>query len=415
MAEPERKKRGGSDLHQDNWDKEDDGDAVDPNGPFKAAAPEELAKRRIVKARRRTDAPVPENAAEKPADTGAEKTPFSWGAPVAAASAGGDAAQGSPAVSKDEPAKAAEEPKPSPAASKDEQKDSNGDKDAADGNAGEKKEADKDGSPAKPAPFTFGNFNKEGFSFGTKPGGFSFGGFGSTTSSSGGGSGGFPAAGASKPSFSFGSVGTASFGSVVSSGWAAKKTEVGAEDKEGGDAADEEEDAEKEVAVTKSDAVVQLQEVETSTGEEDEEVVFQVRAKLFTFGVPGSGAEGAEGEGDKKEGESNAEEKKDAKPTWNVTGVGNLKLNVPKADAADKSRRPRIVMRRQKTFQVCLNTYLFDSMVCDKAGPKDVRFTGMRSEEGSAEAALATYLIRVKDEESADAFIAAIQKHKGTA
>ena len=109
------------------------------------------------------------------------------------------------------------------------------------------------------------------------------------------------------------------------------------------------------------------------------------------------------------------EEKKDAKPTWNVTGVGNLKLNVPKADAADKSRRPRIVMRRQKTFQVCLNTYLFDSMVCDKAGPKDVRFTGMRSEEGSAEAALATYLIRVKDEESADAFIAAIEKHKGTA
>ena len=30
--------------------------------------------------------------------------------------------------------------------------------------------------------------------------------------------------------------------------------------------------------------------------------------------------------------------------------------------------------------QVCLNTYLFETMVCDKAGPKDIRFTGMKSD-----------------------------------
>jgi hypothetical protein len=32
-------------------------------------------------------------------------------------------------------------------------------------------------------------------------------------------------------------------------------------------------------------------------------------------------------------------------------------------------------MRRQKTFQLCLNSYLFANMICDRAGPKDVRFT----------------------------------------
>ena len=42
---------------------------------------------------------------------------------------------------------------------------------------------------------------------------------------------------------------------------------------------------------------------------------------------------------------------------------------------ADKSRRPRVIMRRQKTFQLCLNSYLFANMICDRAGPKDVRFT----------------------------------------
>jgi hypothetical protein len=44
-------------------------------------------------------------------------------------------------------------------------------------------------------------------------------------------------------------------------------------------------------------------------------------------------------------------------------------------ECADKSRRPRVIMRRQKTLQLCLNSYLFSSMICDRAGPKDVRFT----------------------------------------
>ena len=57
-------------------------------------------------------------------------------------------------------------------------------------------------------------------------------------------------------------------------------------------------------------------------------------------------------------------------------------------------------MRRQKTFQLCLNSYLFANMICDRAGPKDVRFTGMKGgeDEKDQKGTLATFLVRVKEE-----------------
>jgi len=48
-------------------------------------------------------------------------------------------------------------------------------------------------------------------------------------------------------------------------------------------------------------------------------------------------------------------------------------------------------------------------MVCDKAGPKDVRFTGMKNDSQSD---LATYLLRVKEEELADEFVSLVHKYK---
>jgi hypothetical protein len=171
--------------------------------------------------------------------------------------------------------------------------------------------------------------------------------------------------------FSFGTGGMASFTSVGTQGWNTS-TEKKDEDEDGKDGDGGEEDAESEVAVKKGDGVVQLEEVETCTGEENERCVFQVRAKLFTFGKPHA----ADGEGEEKEAAAADAPKagsKDGPGVWNVTGIGNLRINVPKDESS--GARPRIVMRRQKTFQVCLNTYLFESMLCDKAGPKDVRFT----------------------------------------
>jgi hypothetical protein len=95
--------------------------------------------------------------------------------------------------------------------------------------------------------------------------------------------------------FSFGNGGLASFSSVGGSGWGTKKDgekksdaagdEKGSE-KEGGGGGEggddgggdggEGEDPEKEVSIRKGDGIVQLEEVETTTGEEEECTVFQV-------------------------------------------------------------------------------------------------------------------------------------------
>jgi len=127
------------------------------------------------------------------------------------------------------------------------------------------------------------------------------------------------------------------FGDVSSGGWAKKDDEEGGE----GDAGGEDEDPEKELQAKKFDPVVQLEEVETATGEEDETTAFQVRAKLFMLDTSGDGDKGSEEEkgssqktdstdADKKD--EKKDEKKDAekKLDWVVIGIGNLKVNVPK-------------------------------------------------------------------------------------
>lgn len=85
--EPSRKKRGGSDLNQDNWNRDegDDDDEGGGDGPFKTAAPEEMAKRRIVKARRSTAGAVPDGVAETAPQPAATNKPFAWGATEAPA------------------------------------------------------------------------------------------------------------------------------------------------------------------------------------------------------------------------------------------------------------------------------------------------------------------------------------------
>ena len=128
---------------------------------------------------------------------------------------------------------------------------------------------------------------------------------------------------------------TVGFGDVSSGGWAKKKDDDDGGDGEGGG----DEDVEKEVQVKKSEAVVQLEEVETSTGEEDETTAFQVRAKLFVLGTPGDADKEADAEkgsplkgeaADKKEEKKESEKKQE--PEWVVIGIGNLKINIPKPD-----------------------------------------------------------------------------------
>jgi hypothetical protein len=96
----------------------------------------------------------------------------------------------------------------------------------------------------------------------------------------------------------------------------------------------------------------------------------QVRGKLFIFHAPDSGKSRADGEvSPAAESASSAVPKegaagggggsggagKEAQPGWVVMGIGNLRLNVPKEGCSDGAQRPRILMRRQKTFQASLS------------------------------------------------------------
>ncbi|KIP01736.1 hypothetical protein PHLGIDRAFT_96737 [Phlebiopsis gigantea 11061_1 CR5-6] len=78
--------------------------------------------------------------------------------------------------------------------------------------------------------------------------------------------------------------------------------------------------------------VIKLTEqVETSTGEEDEEVLFKMRSKLFRF-----------------VSESNE---------WKERGTGDVRLLQNK-----ESKKVRLVMRRDKTLKVCANHMISSDM-----------------------------------------------------
>eukprot|EP00020_Sapocribrum_chincoteaguense_P012814 CAMPEP_0170732936 /NCGR_PEP_ID=MMETSP0437-20130122/1814_1 /TAXON_ID=0 /ORGANISM="Sexangularia sp." /LENGTH=180 /DNA_ID=CAMNT_0011071199 /DNA_START=87 /DNA_END=629 /DNA_ORIENTATION=+ len=77
--------------------------------------------------------------------------------------------------------------------------------------------------------------------------------------------------------------------------------------------------------------VVTLPEVETSNAEEDEDVIFKMRAKLFRFDF-----------------ETNE---------WKERGVGNVRFLKHK-----ESKKVRLLMRREKVLKVCANHYLIPAM-----------------------------------------------------
>ncbi|CAO3661509.1 unnamed protein product [Rhizopus microsporus] len=73
--------------------------------------------------------------------------------------------------------------------------------------------------------------------------------------------------------------------------------------------------------------VIKLDQVETKTNEEDEEVLFKMRAKLFRFDA-GAGE-------------------------WKERGTGDVQFLKHK-----ENKKIRLVMRRDKTLKVCANHYI---------------------------------------------------------
>ncbi|KAJ1023144.1 hypothetical protein NDA16_003297 [Ustilago loliicola] len=87
---------------------------------------------------------------------------------------------------------------------------------------------------------------------------------------------------------------------------------------------------------TKSKPLLEAPEAETKTGQEDEESIHSIRAKLYTM----------------------AEDQ-----SWKERGTGTLRVNVPKK-SSDK-RPARLVMRADGVLRVILNVSLFKGMKCE--------------------------------------------------
>ncbi len=92
--------------------------------------------------------------------------------------------------------------------------------------------------------------------------------------------------------------------------------------------------------------IVQLKEVEVKTGEEDEEVLFKQRCKLFKF------------DSEKKE--------------WKEKGVGELKLLKHK-----QSQAIRVLMRRDQVLKLCANHKIGPEMKLTEMGPKQLSWLAM--------------------------------------
>ncbi|KAL1917299.1 uncharacterized protein VTP21DRAFT_4955 [Calcarisporiella thermophila] len=85
-----------------------------------------------------------------------------------------------------------------------------------------------------------------------------------------------------------------------------------------------------------------LQEQEVITGEEDEEMLHQLRAKLYAM---------------------------DDERQWKERGVGNLRINVSK----ENPKAARLVMRADGVLRVILNVAIFSGMSCELSQEKFVR------------------------------------------
>lgn len=119
--------------------------------------------------------------------------------------------------------------------------------------------------------------------------------------------------------------------------------------------------------------VVQLAEVETKTGEEDEDVLFKIRAKLFRFS--------------KELGE------------WKERGTGDVRILKHK-----ENQKIRLLMRREKTLKICLNHYVRADVQLKENVGSDRSWVWHGVDYADGEADLSHLAIRFRDTDSAILF-----------
>ena len=195
-----------------------------------------------------------------------------------------------------------------------------------------------------------------------------FGGFGGLKSAaaSGGGFGGFAAASASAGTGGFASkAATPVFGGAVAApvalfGAGKKKETTTEEDEEGDD------DPEREVANDSIKPVVELEVIETKTGEEGETCAFRTEGALFEY------------VNDAENGSR-----------WVERGRGDVRLN-------EGENGSRLVMRAKGNFRLMLNAALFKGQKFQlMEGGKGVSFTCVNAASG-ADAKMSTFALKMR-------------------
>ncbi|KDN42298.1 putative YRB1-ran-specific GTPase-activating protein, partial [Tilletiaria anomala UBC 951] len=126
--------------------------------------------------------------------------------------------------------------------------------------------------------------------------------------------------------------------------------------------------------------VIKLEkEVETKTMEEDENVLFKMRAKLFRFD-------------------------KDSKQ-WKERGTGDVRLLEHK-----QSKKVRVVMRRDKTLKVCANHYITPEIKLAPNVSSDRSWVyNVAADVSDGEATAETLAIRFANSENAEQFKTAFE------
>ncbi|TIA88372.1 hypothetical protein E3P99_02621 [Wallemia hederae] len=134
-------------------------------------------------------------------------------------------------------------------------------------------------------------------------------------------------------------------------------------------------EAGQEESTAQFEPVVKLTEtVETKTLEEDEEVLFKIRAKLFRFAKESS--------------------------EWKERGTGDVRILQHK-----ESKKVRLVMRRDKTLKVCANHLLTSDMkLSPNIGSDRSWVWAVAADVSDGEPSAETLAIRFANAENATAF-----------
>ncbi|KAK6197899.1 RanBP1 domain-containing protein [Scheffersomyces amazonensis] len=137
---------------------------------------------------------------------------------------------------------------------------------------------------------------------------------------------------------------------------------------------DEDDKAEEEEADVHFEPLVTLEKVDVKTNEEDEEVLYKVRAKLFRF------------HGDSKE--------------WKERGTGDVKFLQHK-----QTKKVRILMRRDKTLKICANHLISgDYELKPNIGSDRSWVYSVAADISEGEPEAQTLAIRFGNKENADKF-----------